>query len=826
MNINHGSPVARVWHALSGFGYDLRITIRVLRRNPRFALGAALILGSGIGLNTAMFSVVRATIFREVPVNQPEELVYIYGARGSRVDLVTIREVAGEVMAGTTSHVRTLAVMGDGDQTRRLGGDLVSGNYFALLGIEMAMGRALQAEDDDPSNPTAAVVLSHDYWTRHYQGDPTTLGRRIQLDGRSYLVVGIAPVGFGGLSEPWNPANFWTTSMHFYGRASHGSTTYVIGRLRPGVTLGQATKYFGQLQAGTGPGGAVPQPYMLRSVEEVITPFEPDATGALRLIASTAMIIIGAVLLIAAINITGSLMARAITRTRELAIRTALGASGFILLRQLLQETLLITLLGGCIGIGVATVLVHVYETVTPDRLRLDLSVDMTVLAFVLGLCLLVAIIVGIAPALQARKINIVEVIGGGQGAGVPRSKLRGMRLGVVLPQVVLSVALLIVAGVHARAMAKVELTDLGYRSDGVVVLTISQEDVDRPGSREVLSEQARAFFRQTLRRAREDSPRASIALLSLLPSSAPASPLRAIARESPDAEAPRVAGTALGYVSDGLFVALDIPLLAGRDFEPSDQANRPAVAIISASLAQQLWNSRSPVGQYLALYSTAASTREWLEVIGVVGDIRPVLPDGRERPFLYRPIEQIARPGPYPLAMVAYGPYSQAALVQKLRNATTSTALEAQVWNTQSMKDIINEALYLHRVAAWMLGLSGVAGLILASIGTYGVVSHGVAQRLPDIAIRATLGATPNQIIRMTVMEAAVLAGMAMVPGVLLAHSGLQITARFLGSLPILDYPVFIVAPLTMAAVVIAAAYLPARRAAQSAPLETLRRL
>lgn len=727
-------------------------------------------------------------------------------------------------MVDTTSHSRTLAVVGAGGQSKRLEGDIVPSNYFDLLGVKMSIGRGLLAEDDEPGSSSAAILLSHECWATYFQKDAGIVGRPIKLDGRNYIVVGIAPAGFGGLSEPWKPASFWTTPAHFYGPAYYRATSYIIGRLRPGVTLDQA-RYIGQSPIGPRQRGAVTQLYTLRAAREVITPFEPDATSALRQIASTAMVVIGAVLVIAAINITGFFMARGISRARDVAVRRALGASGLVLSRHLFLETLSISLLGGCIGLGVATALVRLYQAFTPDRFRVDLAVDMTVMAFVLGACVLVAVVVGVAPALQARKVNIVEVLGGGQGAGVPRSTLRGMRLGVVLPQVVLAIALLIVAGVHARALARVELANLGYRSADVVVATVAQEDAGpAPGTREESAERTRAFFRSVLIRARETNPNASIALLSMLPHAAPASPLRVISRESLDADAPRVAGAAVGYVSDGLFSTLGIPLVAGRDISASDTASRPPVAIVSTSLARQLWGQHDSVGKFLGFYSSAGNTREWLEVIGAVGDIQPALPDGRERPFVYRPVEQIALPGPYPLEVAAYGPVPQSALEVSLRDAVASSSPNARVWNVESMADIIDEALYLHRIAAWMLGLSGLAGLGLASIGTYGIVSHAVAQRLRDIAIRATLGATPKQLIGLTVREATALSAIAIIPAGLLAHWGLRITGRLVGSVPTFDYTVFMATSLTMVVVVFAAAYLPAKRAAHSDPLETLR--
>ncbi len=750
---------------------------------------------------------------------RPGELAYVYSGSGGRTDLQRFQELSAGAMSSVTSHVRELAVLGEAEGARRIGGDIVAPNYFQVLGVPMLFGPGLAHGYREQER---TVVLSHAWWRQKHQSDPEIIGRTTQLNGVPFRISGVAPEGFGGLAEAWNPASFWSTPASYYPGVDARADGYLVGRLRSGVSLRQA-RLLEQPAKAEGRQATAPE-FRMYAARDVITPFEPENTSQLRVIGSTAMIITAGLLMLAAINIAGTILVRGAARTRELAVRRALGASGFVLARGLLVEGLILATIGGGAGLALAAGLIRFYEKVSPDPFRVYVSLDLSTISFLAALSLLVGMVIGMAPAVQARNVDVLRLLGGGGSAGASLMTRRRLRFGVLLPQLILSIALLVIAAVHLRALARAELTNLGYRVSDIAVVKFSYGNPSEGRTSQEQAEHARKLFRRALQYGREANPSGHVALVSLLPTNLRSSPLTFAAKDAPTIDDSTVAKGSLGYLSDGALETLGIALLRGRDFDETDTPASRRVTIVSHAMATQLWGHLDPIGRSLGLWSRQDRSRvEWLEVVGVSADIRPAIPDGRSRPFVYRPVGQISRSG-YPLEMVARGPHQPAKLTHDLTAAVAASDPTVEVWSAGSLEQILEEVLYFHRAAGWTLGLCGLAGLLVATVGVYGAVAQTVAQQEREFSIRAALGATPVRILWKSARDAASLVGLALVPAILFAAYVLRALAGSVASLPAFDLVAFIAAPAVMALVVLAAGCLPAQRAARQSPVAALR--
>lgn len=803
--------------AFRGLGDEWRSTLRALRRSPRFAISTIIILGAGLGLNAATLSIVKATFFRPLPVVHAEELIYVFSATGGGIDPHDFQQEYGALVAATTAHAPAFAIAGDDMDARRLRGHVVPSNYFDVLGVQMLLGRGLRPEDDQLGSTQPVVVISHDYWSRQYGTDPAILGTKMFLDGRPFTIVGVTPERFSGLSEVWSPAAFWTTPAQFYGAAYRGTHSNLVARLRPGVTIQQVRS----IQAAT-PSAADPRAlsaYRIRRAIDVPLPFDPDGGAGVRAMVAAALVITGAVLLIGSVNIAGVLMSRSVTRATELAVRSALGASGLLLVRHLFVEALALAVGGGILGLGLAPLLISTYVKVSADRFPIQPALDGSALAFTVTLCVLVAVCVGVWPAAQAARLDVTTQLTG--GAAVARPFRRRLQLVVLLPQISLSIGLLAVAGVHMRAAIRTDLSSLGYRVNDTVAVKFDRGEASDTEHASVSSE---AFFASALRRVRDALPGAQVGLVSMLPPLAPASPLVVVSQDGGNT---RAGGAATGYVSRGALGALGIAQLAGRDFSEADTAGSLPVAILSRALASRLFPLDDAIGKSVAFSSGRDAARlEWLQVVGVVADIRPAIPDGRERPFLYRPTTQITLSGGYPLELVATGRYAPGALVIAVKSGILSGAPDARLWEARPMSEVLDGIVYFHRLAAWILALTGGAGLLLAGLGVYGTISHSMAHRVKDLAIRCTLGANQGEIIGMIVREALAVVAVAAVPGLLAAQILLHVASQLTGAGDTSHVTAFAGATLVVLIVGSLAAFMPARRAASTDPYEALRRI
>lgn len=847
----------------SDLAADFKQGLRLMRRGPAFTVAAAIVLSLGIGVNTALFSVINSLFFSELPVKAPGELFYIYSKNEADQVMATAGfdffdrfSTRAVDLADFTGHGRLQARVTADNLTEVAHGEMVATNYFELLGVEVSRGRALDASDSDISSPGLALVVSHEFWQRRMGGRADVVGTAVRLNAFSATVVGVAAPPFEGLSDPWAPTQFWVSGRQFLasdvGRPFSG-VRYVggpIGRLKPGVSFEQFQAFFAtivpehkqeqidraRLYSKT------PEDFerRRRSIEassfplyratDTRMPFDPEGRLIPPGLLAGMVAVVALVLLIAAANIAGLLMARGVARTGEVAVRRALGAGVARLSRQLMTESVVLAMAGGALGLFVAYTLVGVFRAYTPSRFAVDVSLDWRVLLFAVVVCIGAGVLVGLAPALQAARVNVLEALSNGV-AGTRRVRAR-LRHWIVIPQIALAMVLLLVASVHARTLLQVERADPGYRTDGLVVMSIGRwEPVPMygratPAEQEEGARKIRQFYRNVLAGVAQLPQVTAHSLASALPVTQRSSLESVMSYEDYVANAAPRGSAERSLVSDGYFDALGMRLRDGRMFDDRDgpyEQFGPRVAIISERLARAVWPAGNAVGRTFTMLSDSPGQKiEWLEVIGVVNDVDAVLSDRDHQPRVYLPVKQQWRG--FAQYLLVQGGGSQDQLIRDVKAAVLGADAFAEVVQVRTMDQVVGEILYPRRLAAAMLVAGGVIGLVLSCIGLYGVVSYSVAQRMREIGIRATLGADRRDIVSLVLREGARVAGIGIIVGFVAAFFVLRATAGLLPQLPTADGVSFVTVPVILAAMVVLACVVPALRAARVDPAQVLR--
>ena len=837
---------------------DLRFALRSLTKARSFAAAAVLVFALGIGINTALFSVVNALFFRPMPVQQPEELAYLYmWQTGSEpfFPAEAYRDFRdhNRVFAAIALTTRMPLTLTHDDQTQSLSGEAATASYFDTLGVRPAIGRLFQPSDDDGSSTEYSIVLSDRVFRRVFGGDPRVVGTTVriccrrargynELEGH-FTIVGVAPPefrGFAATGNPWTPSDFWITQAHAFGVAIGGGQP--VARLKRGITFEQAREAV-RIQ-GRSVNEALrlalkpeqwnerlaSRRYDAERAVDVRTPFNPRANVVSpRLLAAT-VVVIAIVLVIAIANIAGLLLSRGVTRTSETAVRLVLGAGWWRIVRQLVSEAALLALAGGVCGLVIAYWLLFVVQAYMPERYALDVTIDHRVLGFTFAICIAAGMLTGLPPAFQAMRIDLLTALPGiaARAGRAVRSRLRRW---VVVPQVALSLVLLIVAGLYVRALMHVELGEVGYRTESRVLLRIgwrlSYGDRSMP-TEEQRAERARAYYRQLTARLDALSGVSSVAVTNSLPMDIRPYGTVVVSRE--DFFAGRRAGVDVVYdaIGSGYFGTMDIRIAKGRDFDGRELrpwAPEP-VAIVNESLARRLWPGQDPLGRYLAIDPDKQTDGkiQWREVVGVVNDTRTILDNEAATPFVYVPQGQEWRPYVnYVVARVADAAQVQA--IQDLKRAVTGADPLAEVYSVQTLDQIVAELLYPRRMAAAVLSAAGLIGLLLAMVGLYGVMSYSVAQRVHEMGVRVTLGARRIDLVNLVIREGVTIALLGSLAGFGLTYAAVRLASGLLGA-PGLDVLTLVVVPLMLLAVVVLACYVPARRASRVDPQESLRAL
>ncbi|HSG82769.1 MAG TPA: ABC transporter permease [Gemmatimonadota bacterium] len=801
------------------FLQDLRFAVRTLLKSPAFTLAALICLALGIGGNTAIFSVVNVVLLRPLPYASQDRLVvfedreepgaYFAFAPVYYLDL----EGAGRSLDELAGH-RSLSVNLTGQGTpERIQAQSVSPDFFRVFGVEPAIGRFFLPEGDPAAAGARSVVLSYGAWQTRFGGDPAVMGAALTLNGEPHTIVGVAPPRFRYPAS----AELWVRSYR-YGLPEPpvtlaGDLSQVddfgyfgaVARLAPGVTLAEAQAELDILDRRWGEQGGrdASQPGIgLKPLREELV---GDVRPALLLLLGA----VGFVLLIACANVANLLLARATMREREVALRAAIGAGRWRLLRQLLTESALLGIVGGLLGLLIAVWGVDLLVRLMPEAIprSAELGVDALALGFTFGLSLLTSLVFGLLPALQGSKPDLLASLKEGGRGGSLGLQSRRLRTLLVVSEVAISLVLVSGAALLAKSLWRLQSVDVGFRIENLLVMRIAL-----PDSRYPEEEQMAAFVDAVTERVSALPGVSSAGIALALPFSGMAATFHFTIPGRPEDEEPT---TEYQVVTPDYFRAMGMPLLAGRGITKADDAAAPPVAVINQTLARWQWHDQDPIGQRIAFGS-----RE-VEIVGIAGDVRHFAYDRPPRPEVYIPFAQ--DPWPF-MALVVRADGDPALLSEPVRQSVLAVDPEQPVFAAGTMAGVLADSLRAQRFTAFLLALFAGVAFVLALVGVYGVMSYSVNQRVHEFGIRVALGAERTQVLRLVIVWVlkVALAGTAI--GLLIALAlGRSIAGLLFGVSPT-DPVILASVSLLLVVAALLAAYLPAHRAARVEPLVALR--
>jgi putative ABC transport system permease protein len=804
--------------------HDFRHALRLLFRNPGLTLIVAAALGLGIGANTAIFSVVNASLLRPLPYRDASRLVVVWdqllklGIRqfpvsdANYLDYKNTSRVFEDLAAFQFSDFNLTG----GDLAERVPGLRISSNFFAMLGASPVIGRTIAAEECVAGRDNV-VVLGDRLWRRRFGADPGVVGKAVVLDGNVLTVIGVMPAGFAFSSGASGAAELWTPLVLHPDAGRTAGALELIARLKPGVSVEHARTDMNSIAVGVeerhhpyrGPHGE-DAGYGVTVVTLHDQLFDGVRRGLLVLLTA-----VGFVLLIACANVANLLLVRAIERRKEMAIRKALGAGRLRLVRQALVESFTLAALGGCVGLAAAFGGVDLLARLLPDNLvRLaSVPIDGRVLGFTLLTSLATGLVFGLGPALHASRTDLNQALkqtgrGMSEGSGAMR-----LRQALVVAEVALSLVLLVGAGLMIRSFALLMRVNPGFRTERVITARISlSQDHYREGHR------IAGFYRDLLERLRRLPGVESASAVSRLPlTGGPGGDPFSIRGRAYDANGrtPQVANQQV--IGADYFRAMQIPMLEGRVF--AEQEPQPVV-IVNETMARGFWPGESVIGRRIVLGAPRPDA-VWREIVGVAADVRISGIAVKPLPQMYVPLEQAPADS---MALVIRTLREPDALISGLRREVFAVDPSQPLYDVRTMEERVASTIAQPRFQALVLGLFAAMALVLAAIGTYGVIARSVAQRTHEIGIRMALGAEPVQVLALILGEGTVLA----LCGVVLGLAGALALARMLSSLlygvTASDPLTYLGASLLMMAVVVGACYVPARWAARVDPLDALR--
>ena len=823
---------------------DVRYTLRGLRKSPLFTIVALASLALGIGANTAIFSLMDQALLRSLPVKDPAQLVLLSspGPHQGSIDTSYSDEVAfsypmyrdlrdrNPVFSGMMARFPLSFSLAVQNQTERVHGDLVSGNYFELLGVRAAVGRTITPEDDRKPGAEPVVVLSYGYWTRRFGANPGVLNQTIVLNAHPMTVIGVAQAGFKGVGVGESPDLFVPMMMQgvLMPRGDElekrrSMWLNIFARLKRGVSRQQASAAMNALwkpileaeakdipdMTQNGRTRFVNQPLILRDGGRGISSAPPEFGSAMYVL----MGMVGLLLLIACANVANLLIARSTARQREVGIRLALGASRARLIRQLLTESLVLALGGGLLGLILADWTGGALLNFLPDNPAADgitSHPDLRVFAFAMLLSLVTGLLFGLFPAIQGTRSNLASTLKD-QASGVVGGfgHLR-FRKGLVMAQVALSLVLLIGAGLFARSLYNVKHIDIGLRQDHLIQFTI------HPSLNGYSQDRMRTLFE----RLQNDIARipgvqiASMAEQAVLSGDTEAGSIRVDGYQPKEGERLTVFEN---YVGGGYFATMGIPLVMGRDFTREDRLGRPQVAVVNEQFVHHFFPNENPLGRTVRFKRNDVP----MEIVGVVKNSKTSDPKEKPQQFLYGACLQ-QKLG----LMTFYARTTQdpLAVAQMLRDLVRRQDANLPIFGVMTMEHQIDETLFMDRLVAALSSAFGVLATVLAAVGLYGVMAFMVVRRTREIGIRMALGADRGSVLRMVMREVLVMAGVGIAIAVPVSLALGSVVQSQLLEVSGRDPMVVAGAAVLLAAIAAAAGYIPAWRATRVDPLSALR--
>jgi predicted permease len=821
---------------MANFLQDLRYGARLLLKSPGFTLVAALSLALGIGANTTIFTLINAVLLHPLPVEDPSQLVSVWtsdernagnGAFGFlQTSALNYRDYRdkNEVFSGLAAHQGIpLNISGGTGDPQQVFGEIVTGNFFDVLGAKPLIGRGFRLEEDRTPGAALVTVLGYGEWQKRFGGDPGLVGRTITLNGQAFTVIGIMPKEFKGTNAIGAPA-LWVPYMTYpqttsgFFRESIDSRRALVfnmtGRLKSGVTLKQAEANLKTI--GTQLAREYPNDNQGRNVTLIPlaqATVNPGFRNNIVMAGGLLMTIVGLVLLIACANVANLLLARASVRQKEIAVRLSLGASRSRLIMQLLTEGTLLALLGGAVGLLLAYWAQDLLWSFRPPFLQadaIDLHPDLRVLLFTIGISLVTGVIFGLAPAIQASRPDLVVELKERSGAPAGSNRIFSLRNCLVAAQVALSLIALIGAGLFLRSMQNAQRTNPGFDADHLASISFDL------GAQGYTEERGRQFQRTVLERA-ASVPGVSGATL------AGSVPLfnggfaRTVFLEGQDTTDRRSGKLVqIDVVGPKFLETFGIPLMRGRAFSESDQPNTPAVVIVNETMAKRFWPDQDAIGKRFKFFGQ----NYFSLVVGVAKDSKYNFIGEGPTPYIYQPLSQAYQPQ-VSLIVKAAQPSSVLgtvrAEVQQLNRNLPLTGIF-------TLPEIFDQALWAPKMGASLLAIFAALSLLLAVIGIYGVMAYSVSQRTRELGIRMALGASRRDVVRMVVWQGLRLTLMGVAIGLVASFFATRLITTMLFDVSATDAVTFIIVPLVLAAAALGASYLPALRATRIDPMVALR--
>ncbi|HEU4387242.1 MAG TPA: ABC transporter permease [Blastocatellia bacterium] len=814
---------------MSTLWQDVRYGARMLMKNPGFAVVAVVTLALGIGANTAIFSIVNGLLLSPLPYRNADRLAIIWthspGANvaqdwpspGQFSALKTEDSVFEELALAQGSNV----IVAGGGEPERVGAVRASSAVFSLLELEAAIGRVFLPEEDTPDK-TPTVILSHGYWQRRFGGDQNALGSTLTINGRDYQVVGVMPpdfsldyevmptVGNVAKAEILMPLPLSADGMNNQGDENYN----VLARLKPGATIAQAQAELNLDVARLEQ--QFPDRYPpSRRFSFSIRPLLEQAVGDVRLALYVLLGAVGCVLLIACANVANLLLARAAAREREMAIRTAMGARRRRVIRQLLTESVLVSALGGALGLLLAVWGLALLRWLDPGNIpRLaTIRMDNRVMAFTTVVAVLTGILFGLAPAVRSSRVNLSETLKEGArslaGAG---HRLRNL---LVVMEIALSLVLLVCAGLLIRSFIQVEQVNPGFKPQNVLSMRLSLVGP-------AYSEESRraSFYEQLWERIRGLPGVEAAGGVSSLPLTGGIG-WGSITIEGYDASSGQsVIQSDMRAASIGYFETMKIPLISGRFFGDQDTKGSEPVVIVDENMSRTYWPNSDPIGKRLK-FGRADNKNPWMKVVGVVGEVKHYALDTDSRVALYVPHLQS---GAGSLAIAVRTTSDPAGIGAAVTREARAIDPNLPIFNVKTMEQWLSESLARRRFAMLMLGLFALVALLLAAVGIYGVMSYTVAQRTREIGVRVALGAQTGEVLRMVVQQGMSLAGIGIGIGLVTSLFATRLMTGLLFGVRAADLITFVTIVAVLAVTALLACLIPAQRATRVDPMIALR--
>jgi predicted permease len=837
---------ARRKNLMGDLWQDLRFSARMLKKNPAFTAIAVLTLALGIGANTAIFSLVNATLLRRLPVAASEQLVYVHnnnlGGVFSYPYYAELRD-QNEAFESLIAWGGITASLNSDEQTDLVSGAIITGNYFETLGVRAMLGRVISPADDQTPGAHPVVVISHGLWQTRFGGSPQIIDQQVLLNGQSFTVIGVTPPEFGGAQYGVTRDFYVPMMMQAVMRPPRAGYSgemnpdllkvrtnqwlNSIGRLKAGVSREQAQTAM-TILANPPQEPATADPNRQRAV--ILSPVndgDPSQRSQMISVATLLMSVVGVVLLIACANVANLLLARASARRKEIAVRLAIGASRGRLIRQLLVESVLLASLGGAAGLLLGWLTIRALKAAPPPPGALpitpDYALDLRVLFFTLGLSMLAGILFGLAPALRASRLDLVPALKDESFTLDERTRHFSLRNILIVAQVALSLILLIAAGLFLRSARQAQAIDPGFAADKVLVASLNINLLRYTRA------QGREFYRQVIERV-EAVPGVQSASLARVVALSGGNSVRSLlieGRAGPDNQFRSEGGgirtdktnsISTNVIGLNYFQTMSIALVRGRDFTPQDAEDRPRVVIVNEAFVQQHFADQEALGKRVSFSGTQGP---WQEIIGVVRDSKYLTLSEEATPVAYLSLGQNHETGMTLHVRVAGEPSS---VIAAVRHEVQALEKNLPVTNVTPLIDVVNDSLYAARMGAMLLGVFGGLALLLAAIGLYGVMSFSVSRRTREMGIRMALGAQARDVFKLVLKEGMALVLIGVVFGLLAAMLLTRLLTSFLYGISATDAMTFTGIPVILAAVALVACTLPARRATKVDPLVALR--